>query len=219
MLLVLFVLLIITLIVYTSKIKIVIRKLEVEKKEKTKLLLNFDIKICLIFIEKICIFHLDLNNKTIQNKNITKILKKVMNTELIRKAEELDYKFLKENMPKKKEVKEIITNLNPIFEKLKLEMKLDINNVIFLSFICPIISFAISILYAAIVKNFNKDKHFFEVTPLYKNMNYIKLNLDCIITMKIVHIIHVMYNFLKKKGRRLENERTSNRRTYANCNG
>ena len=38
MLLVLFVLLIITLIVYTSKIKIVIRKLEVEKKEKTKLL-------------------------------------------------------------------------------------------------------------------------------------------------------------------------------------
>jgi len=58
----------------------------------------------------------------------------------------------------------------------------------------------------------NPKKSEFIVKPLYNLGNSIKFNLNCIISVKVVHIIYVIYILLKK--RRASNERASNRRSY-----
>ena len=50
----------------------------------------------------------------------------------------------------------------------------------------------------------------------YKNKNIIKLQLDGIFDIKMIHIINTICT-IKKKRRVYKNERTSNRRTYDNC--
>ena len=57
----------------------------------------------------------------------------------------------------------------------------------------------------------NPKKKAFSVYPLYNFGNSIKINLNCIIKVKIVHIIYVIYILLR---RRNKNERASNRRAY-----
>jgi hypothetical protein len=63
------------------------------------------------------------------------------------------------------------------------------------------------------IKEFQKQKHKYTITPVYADKNIIKINLNCIIKIKMIHIICVLYILMKK--RRVEkHERTSNRRTY-----
>ena len=52
----------------------------------------------------------------------------------------------------------------------------------------------------------------FKIIPLYKYGNAINFRLNCIINVKLVHIIHIIY-ILSKKGM-IKNERASNRRSY-----
>lgn len=54
----------------------------------------------------------------------------------------------------------------------------------------------------------------YQITPIFQNKNLYKINLNCIIQLKMVHIINVIYIF-SKKGRSDKNERTaSNRKSY-----
>lgn len=62
------------------------------------------------------------------------------------------------------------------------------------------------------MRNVDPNKTEFRIIPLYNFGNSIKFNLNCIISVKIVHIIYVIYILLKT--RRRKNERTSNRRSY-----
>lgn len=48
--------------------------------------------------------------------------------------------------------------------------------------------------------------------PMYRFGNSINLSLNCIINVKMVHIIYVIYILLKKG--MIKNERTSNRGAY-----
>ena len=54
----------------------------------------------------------------------------------------------------------------------------------------------------------------YQINPIFQNKNLYKINLNCIIQLKMVHIINVIYIF-SKKGRSDKNERTaSNRKSY-----
>lgn len=78
------------------------------------------------------------------------------------------------------------------------------------------ISNAISLLLPHLVNNLKDNRYFYNIKPLYYNKELYKINLDCIIEIKMVHIINVIYYIFLKKGRR-KNERstTSNRKSYA----
>lgn len=66
---------------------------------------------------------------------------------------------------------------------------------------------------ARIIEIYNKEKYSYEIYPIYQNKNLIKLDLNCIIKVKMVHIISIIYLIVKK--RRVEkSERTSNRMSY-----
>ena len=53
------------------------------------------------------------------------------------------------------------------------------------------------------------------VIPLYQNTNLLKINFDCIFSLKLMHIIYTIY-ILIKKGEKYG--RTSNRRAYVCSN-
>ena len=68
------------------------------------------------------------------------------------------------------------------------------------------------VYYGIVFSHTKSKKKKFTVLPLYNIGNVIKINLNCIIDVKIVHIIYVIY-ILFKKGRNV-NERASDRRAY-----
>jgi len=60
-----------------------------------------------------------------------------------------------------------------------------------------------------------KSKIKYEVTPMYMNQNFLKMEFNCIINVKTVHIMSVIYVLLRRRSE-VKNERTSNRRPYGN---
>ena len=81
------------------------------------------------------------------------------------------------------------------------------------AFIVFFVSTLISVLLPNIVKK-SKNKYCdYIVQPIYVDKNVYKIEFNCIIELKIVHIISIIY-FLAKKGRSDKNERASNRRSY-----
>lgn len=164
---------------------------------------KFDYKIFfeLFFLNKLKIFSLKIDKKILDKINVQQKMKNV------------DFKQVKTDMPSKKEIKQLIKKLKIDIEKLNIKLEIGTIDVILTSAIVTILASAIGIGLARIIKEYNKDKYNYEIYPVYQNLNLIKLDLNCIIKVKMVHIIFVIYLLLKK--RRVEkHERTSNRRTY-----
>lgn len=74
----------------------------------------------------------------------------------------------------------------------------------------------ISTFIAIVLKNYMKRKYnnHWEIIPVYQNRNLLKINLNCIFSIKLIDIIYTMY-ILNKKG---EVYGTSDRRAYAYSN-
>ena len=77
----------------------------------------------------------------------------------------------------------------------------------------PILSSMIAIIFT---KACNPNDCYYKVNPIYIDENIYKINLDCIISIKMIHIIIIMWNILRKRDD--INDRTSNRRSYAYSN-
>ena len=103
---------------------------------------------------------------------------------------------------------EIIKKLKIKIEKVRLYLQLGTDDSVWTAYIVGIISAIIGIILGIT----NPKIKEFRVLPLYNIGNSIKFNLNCIINVKVVHIIYVIYILLKI--RRKDHERTSNRRAY-----
>ncbi len=126
--------------------------------------------------------------------------------------EKIDFKKLEQDF--KWEDLKIIKKLNPKISYLDLKAKIGIESPVITAFIVSIISSIISILLPYVAINLNKKNYKYIIQPLYQNKNLYKIQFNCIIQVKMVHIINVIYIFLKK-GRSDSDERTtSNRRAY-----
>ncbi len=127
--------------------------------------------------------------------------------------EKIDIKKLEKNF--KWEDLKIIKKLEPKISYLNLKMKLGVKSPIITSFIVSIISSIISILLPHFVLKIKSKDYKYIIEPVYQNKNLYKIKFNCIIQVKMVHIINVIYILVKRKGRSDLNERTaSNRRTY-----
>ena len=84
--------------------------------------------------------------------------------------------------------------------------------------VSPILSTVINAIVPMLLRNamgkLSQGKYTCKVETVFFNQNLLNLTLDCIISIKIVHIISTLHQYLKKGGGK-NNERTSNRRTYA----
>ena len=109
---------------------------------------------------------------------------------------------------KKVHIFEIIKKLNIKIEQFKLYGEIGTENAMITAFSVASISSILGIL----LRKSNYEKTEFKIIPLYQYGNAINFRLNCIINVKLVHIINIIYN-LSKKGM-IKNERTSNRRPY-----
>jgi len=195
------VILIMLFIIIFSEIKLIVKSVEITNKENKNE--DFKCRLGLYFLGKIKWLSINLNNKKLKN---------IVNKEYINKFIKIKNSQENSKLINKKYIKCLIKNIK--IDKLNLKMCVDAKNVILTSYLVAIISIIISYIIKNNAKKVNKKYHTFQVLPIYKNQNYIYVKLNCIISIKVVHII----NMIKLMGGN-KNERTSNRRVNINCYG
>lgn len=189
------------ILIIASTLHIQIKNLSIsnmQTKNNTKYAIIFSI----YFANKIKYIWFNLNSKRAK-----KIYSKVQ-------LEKIDLKKFKKVF-KLSDLKEL-TKLHLKISDLNLDMNIGTKSPLVTSFLVVTISNAISLLLPHLVNNLKDNRYFYNIKPLYYNKELYKINLDCIIEIKMVHIINVIYYIFLKKGRR-KNERstTSNRKSYA----
>lgn len=183
----------------TSTLKIKIKSLQIEKYKNNN---KYRVFIQLYFLNKIKIFSIRINNERIRKMYSSKQIEKI------------DFNKIKENIPINKETLSILKNLKLEIEELDLEINIGIEDAVLTSYLVAIIASLISIILPHLVKNRSNKEIKYIVKPIYNKTEF-NMDLDSIISVKIVHIIYILYQLVKKGKERKSNERTSNRRAYA----
>ena len=159
-----------------------------------KLKIDYKVFFELFLLNKLKIFSIKIDKELVNKLNVKQKMKNI------------NFKQVKTDMPSPKELKELINKLQVRVDKLNLKAEIGTIDVIITSAIITILASVIGIGFAKVIKKYDKEKYNYEIYPIYQNKNLIKLNLNCIIKVKMVHIIFVIYLLIKK--------RTSNRRSY-----
>jgi hypothetical protein len=96
----------------------------------------------------------------------------------------------------KKQTIKYIKKFKIHISELNLSLDLGTESVILTSAIATFIASAISILMGKTVDYSSREKYKYLITPLYVNKNIFKIRLNCIINVKMVHIITILYAIL-----------------------
>ena len=183
----------IMLILSMSSIKIKIEKLHISNVSQ-KLKIMFISKVSIFMFNKFKLFEIKIDKQKIRN---------------IFKNKRLDIKKLREN-----DIIKIIKNYKIYMERLNIEGYLGLEDAAYTSYIISFINTIIPLALSKRIYKYNQKRYKYIITPVYTNQNIVNLEINCIISIKIVHIINILFKLLKK-GRVKKYERTSNRRTYA----
>lgn len=203
------------LLLLLSNIEIEIAKLWFDSSNiKEEKLENFLFYIRLKFLDKITWFKIRIDSKKIIKIKKSKLLKS-KTFEKISKMKNIKESILKN----KKEIINIrnLKDLDIKIEQLNLDMKISASDYIITSFFVAFIASVISIILAKNIKRYEKNKYRYLITPIYEYKPTLKIKLNCIIDIKIVHIMNVIYMLVKKRSVEYD-ERTSDRRTYVCSN-
>ena len=232
------VLVLFSIILLLSKIQIEIQKFEYKRKtyknnlsnkKETKTNNDFLIKFKLCIFNIVPITFLKINNKKLdklkEKKMFVKIGKRLKNTMDKMQLQFIDKLIKNQSQKTILDVLSITKELKLKFKKVDLKVDVGLSDVIATSFLIPTITTIISFFFRntnldlrnskyTIKPIYNQSK--FSVNPIYNLENYgseINIFLKCIIEVKMIHIINIMY--IIKKQRKVSNYvRPSNRRSY-----
>lgn len=158
------------------------------------------------------IFSLYLGNKIkwiwfrLNDKKVRKMYSKMQ-------LEKLDFKKFRKDF-KVKDLKKL-PKLQPKISYLNLDANLGVISPVTTSFLVATISSIISIALPYLATSLKKERYIYNIKPLYYNKNLYKINLNCIIEIKMVHIINIIFILIKKGRKKNEQSTTSNRKPYA----
>ena len=175
-----------------------------------KLKIKFVISIQLKLFNKIKILSTNITDEKIRKLNRRFNFKE--------KFKDVDLNKIKGNFKLNKDAKEYIKkyiNNKKIGEisKIDLDFKIGTEDVIVTSLLITFISTILSLILARALNDNGIKESNYKILPLYYNKNLLNINLKGIFSLKIVHIIFIIFNLLKK--RRVDKDGgTSNRRTY-----
>ena len=190
----LFIFIIILLIaIHTSKIGVEIEKfnLDTERPKGHKISHNSKIYILIFIFGKIKVFK--------------KQIKKVKTNKVKLKKDEIDIKILK-SKKLKINYKELLKKIEVEIRSIDLEVQIGLRD----AANTAILTGGIAGIIGGILR---KPKY--KIIPIYANKDILKIKLDGIFT---IYLMHYIYSQIFKKKRRVDkNERTSNRKSYANC--
>ena len=175
---------------------------------------NYNIKIIILILNKIPIIKVSVDKNKIDK------IKKYKNGIFVKRFKE---KIKKENEKRrnnkyniKKEMKIINKHMKFKVKDLNLKVLIGTKNVNITTFLVAFLGIVISYLFLYIEKCNNcksKNQCRYIIRPKYNEKNMVKINLNCIIEIKLIHIISTIC-IIKKIRRVDKNERTSNRKYY-----
>lgn len=118
----------------------------------------------------------------------------------------------------KKEILKSIKRISIKFDQFKMNLVIGLIDSTITSLSVAFIASIISILLAKTATDKNeKSKYKYSITPSYSIEPIINIKLNCIINIKMVHIINTIYMLIKKRSVK-NDERTSDRRSYDRSN-
>ena len=184
------VIIIIFIIIFTSEIWLEINNFKVNTENQEILNEDYIVEISVIILHKIKI--IKQNIKNINSKNI-RVGNRTISTKAFKKKDvNIDYKLLIKNISVK-----------------KVKLNIEIGNAALTAIIVGFISAIIGI----IIKMPE-----YKIIPIYNGKNLLKIDLDCIIRIYLIHYIYEqILNKISKRKKVKNNERTSNRKPYDNC--
>lgn len=219
---VLIIFLVILLVIRYSSIRISIINLEIDTDNKD-IISDYQVEVDIYFFKKIRIMKFTVNEKKVKKLQNSKFIKRISNINFGRVTKRLEKRLQDKVMLDYKNfnilnfVKVLSKEIKPEILKFKLNLKIGVEDIMVTTYAIPIISTLISFILRLTVKDVdlkNKRKdYYYKIEPIY-NKNIINLRLNCIINVKIVHIINIIYIFLIKKRRSDKYERASYRRSY-----
>jgi len=180
---------------------------------------NYKIYVRLYLFNKIRWLSIKIDNKKVKKFEKGRLLQWIDKKAGMRIEEEMKHMetlILKER--KKifsKQTWEHIKDLNIKISKLKMSVEIGTENAVITSYLTAFIGTAVSILLAFAIEDYKKEKYHYTITPLYKNQNLLKMDFNCIINIKMVHIINTLYIIALIKRSEGKNG-ASDRRTYDN---
>ena len=191
------------IILVFSTIKIKVKELTFSNVQTKQIKYDYVINFELHFLNKIRILKTTLNPEKVKNIN--------NKVDIKQKIEDMN---LNEKTLNKKEIKEVIKKLNVKLEQIHLDLEIGTEDVLFTSGIVAVIASFLGILFAKVIKCYEEGKYGYKVMPIYQNKNAINLLLNCIIQVKVIHIISIIFTIVKNRKEKEEYEKTSNRRSY-----
>lgn len=219
---VLIIFLVIFVVIRYSSIRISIINLEIDTDNKD-IISDYQFEIGIYFFNKIRIIKLTVNEKKIKKLQDSKFIKTMCSVDFGKVTKKIEKKIQDRVIQDYKSFN-ILNFIKVVLKELKLEIlkfnlsfKFGVSDIMVTTYTVPIISTLISFILKLTVKDINlKNKrkdYYYKIEPVY-NKNIINLRLNCIINVKIVHIINIIYIFLIKKRRSDKYERASYRRSY-----
>ena len=192
-----------TLLTICSNLKIDIKELELINKKINKLQLVVSLEL----FNKFKWLKLKLDNdrvNKISKKMKIDLFNKLLNSRILTQYKNINSKLISE-------WKEIFQKMN--LEKINLYLKLGTEDASLTAYLIGIIS-----AFAGIFLSRKVSRCKYLIDPDYSNKNYIYLSINCIISIKLVHIININKVF-KEKEVYQKHGKSSNRRSYANSHG
>ena len=202
---ILLIFLVLGLVILTSKLDIRIINLIIDSQSKKYINDRYEIIIKLKIFGNIPILRFTMNkNKLRKIQQSWKMNEKVKQLEknILQNKDKFDMKMIKG-------VKEFSKNI--YMENLDLEVELGTENAFLTSMLVAFFSSILAISFS--IMHVKEKNIVYEIEPVYRNENFIKIEISGIFQIKLIHIINTIY-VLNKKGGRKNHERTSNRRSY-----
>lgn len=187
-------------LILLSTIRIKIQNFSITNRKEEKLDTNYAIILSLYLGNKIKWISIHLNNKRLR-KAYSKM-----------QLEKIDLKKLEKDF--RWEDLKVIKRLHPKIANLKLNMQVGLESPVVTAFAVTSLSSIISILLPRVATNRKKENYEYTIVPIYQNRNLYEIQFNCIIEVKMVHIINVISSFLKKGRSDLNERTTSHRRSY-----
>jgi len=193
----------ITFLILLSTLRIDIKKLNIitDNNKEDNIEKDLLIYIALYLMGKWKLLQIKIDDQKLKKLNVKE------------KIQKIDIQKLKQKKLVNRDSLKILKKLPIEIDKFYLKLNVGTIDITLTTIINFIIILIISMILPRIIKKYDSKKYYYEIKPIYGNRNMVNLDFACIINIKIVHIINILYLLLKKE-RVNRNERTSNRRAY-----